>query len=783
MLTVYLALPSILSRLIESSLPSTVVLESIEIERSFSNRIYIESMAFVDDFGNRAQIQQIAIELSFLRMAIEDIKIARVELNLIDYNSLSKHQFNQADNPPETQSKLISWPIEIQQIVIATTLDGAEISLQGDAKFSSHHNAFNFNVFRNKYELAQASLTSASLEQYNLALSAQDFPVELLEPLAIKYLNFAEAKGQLSVTTQQSFTVEELLNHTLKLVPIEIVVKNLVLKHPSIGNITSPSANLTLAKNDLGFNGKLDTSGLLVINHHGIANKPIGFELHNQIQFIGLEQIKLAGQFTLKDRLKGRFQSHSDENFKRVDSSIEFSASKLDRSDFELSNAPSSSLEDFSVENLTSRINIQSDLTNNQHKLSFGETKIAKATAKIDGYLLSLSQILLSNSKILDANFSTKLEAGKIKVGNQRFNAQYLSKLVAQLRLNSTMLVIDGGTELMFESETKSTQLSSSSRFNFEYFLAQDTWQLIKKGKFTVTRLKPSLTAWLGPTTMKPYQLNSDLDGIVNIVVKQQPDREFKIKGNVVSIISDASITASRFSDIRLEANWPELQPWFNFGLSTQFKVDYLAQDQQEYIANADVLLIPDFKLKGVNIKAKLLEGDASASTPNEYLGLDDLSGKLILDKVDLEKVLTIANLTALSASGKVSGELPFKVENGYPKFEGGQLTSEKGRVSYLPAGKKLELTTDNAKDIASIALQNYHFDKMQLTVNANTPCTFDVNIQLSGRNPDLGKKQSQNFNINYRPNSNVNLFYLLMLGVENIKNFDSEKLYSGCVN
>jgi hypothetical protein len=278
-------------------------------------------------------------------------------------------------------------------------------------------------------------------------------------------------------------------------------------------------------------------------------------------------------------------------------------------------------------------------------------------------------------------------------------------------------------------------------------------------------------------TITEPLQVNASLSLNGKQAQQVQLNGEAEL---VVPAISLGDISATKVS---IQLQWPRLQHWFQVSLNSQFELDYLKKDRQYHRVELDAWLQPEFKFQHLVVSSRLFGGEAELVANENYRSWSNSIGQLTLSNIQLEKVSDLLDAQDLSFSGRLSGKLPFVVEQEQLYFKQGELHSERGQVNYIPGGVKKELTKESASDIASIALQNFHYRSLVAKLNRGGPCGFDFDIRLEGHNPDLGNKAEQIFNIKYQPASNVNLYYLLTLGEDFIQQLEQEQLHSACVH
>lgn len=415
--------------------------------------------------------------------------------------------------------------------------------------------------------------------------------------------------------------------------------------------------------------------------------------------------------------------------------------------------------------------------------------------------LNQLRQLTIKSNKLIEfskwqSEIHNDIEAS-LDLSNQQFSLKWLpvedtEKPVTQTTTSNRSVIAMNG-----DLSGKLTPSKINFHTNFQADIKQIK-PLLKRLQKKPGKLINNLT--LNHTNQ--LSLNTSLNGQWAFNTSTA-DEAIQLAGSIKS--SDNSITLSdtKLSDIMLKLIWQapsssennqdliqdnpinedSFSPWNNFQLILSADLDYQGLDQQQHQFSSDIWLSDPIKIKQLTLDSKLLDGSLSLQSLKQYKPLNQVSGTLNVDHISLKKISRIMDKPELAMTGFLNGDLPFHFKDGYLNFEKGLLSSENGVIEYLPQGKKIELTQETVSNIANITLQNFHYRVMNANLISGGPCGFDFKIRLEGHNPDIGKNSHQVFNINYQPQSNVNLFYLLLLGKENIKKLDQTLLHSGCVN
>jgi len=129
------------------------------------------------------------------------------------------------------------------------------------------------------------------------------------------------------------------------------------------------------------------------------------------------------------------------------------------------------------------------------------------------------------------------------------------------------------------------------------------------------------------------------------------------------------------------------------------------------------------------------------------------------LQRIDLEKVLSLAAYDAVSASGEVSGQLPVTLRGDKVSISAGNLfaLAPGGVIRYQPQGSgEALLSSGNASlDLVYQALSNYRYQVLQSSVDYLDDGELMLSVKLEGINPDMGAT-GQRINLNLNISDNI---------------------------
>ena len=124
------------------------------------------------------------------------------------------------------------------------------------------------------------------------------------------------------------------------------------------------------------------------------------------------------------------------------------------------------------------------------------------------------------------------------------------------------------------------------------------------------------------------------------------------------------------------------------------------------------------------------------------------------IDGIDIASALEFLAIEGLSGEGTLDGEFPLSLdETLIPVIELGYIySSGPGRIRYLRGGAPgMTGGGGGAAGMALLlqALENFHFERLSLTLNGRLDETMQVGLHLEGRNPDLYGGHPFELNVN----------------------------------
>jgi hypothetical protein len=153
-----------------------------------------------------------------------------------------------------------------------------------------------------------------------------------------------------------------------------------------------------------------------------------------------------------------------------------------------------------------------------------------------------------------------------------------------------------------------------------------------------------------------------------------------------------------------------------------------------DYVPYADQNSVDVENLRMTAFGGVITADPFSFSTANERNTL-----LLHASSIDLARILAMNEFEAVEISGRIGAELPVTIEGQTVTIEGGTLTGEPpgGVIRYLP-GVGSDPADLSGIGIATRALSNFEYETLTSEVDYTTDGDLNLQMRLTGRNPDL---------------------------------------------
>ncbi len=305
----------------------------------------------------------------------------------------------------------------------------------------------------------------------------------------------------------------------------------------------------------------------------------------------------------------------------------------------------------------------------------------------------------------------------------------------------------------------------------FTYALAEHTadWEITGEGDYhwgetphwQVNYTLPAIT--FEPGVLQPDHLSPILAGTLQSVRGSlsatggiaQP-AEGKRQDNLTLVLGDLDATINDIPIRGLDGNlqFSSLIPLQSKGQQT-LTVDEIMIGLPLSEGNAKLSLTKNTELTVHATRFNWAGGHIATEPFNVNLANMNLKQmQLNAQEVLLEKLLSNLLERGLNATGNLSGKLPVRFESGNPVITGGSLsTAGGGVVRYKPDTNALTQSSNPQIGLLMQAMENFHYDYLNLTINSIDADTLNIKLSTKGRNPNLYGGKAIELNVNLTGN------------------------------
>lgn len=147
-------------------------------------------------------------------------------------------------------------------------------------------------------------------------------------------------------------------------------------------------------------------------------------------------------------------------------------------------------------------------------------------------------------------------------------------------------------------------------------------------------------------------------------------------------------------------------------------------------------------RLAGGNVTLGDFVYDPQAGKPQRFA--------LEVSSLDLARLVELSDLDGLSATGKLSGNVPLSLRPDRVAIEDARLISvESGAIRYRPKEPPAFFTADDSTRLVLKAFDNFVYDKMTMTLYGSLGGELSAGLHITGGNPDLYGGYPIEFNLN----------------------------------
>lgn len=153
-----------------------------------------------------------------------------------------------------------------------------------------------------------------------------------------------------------------------------------------------------------------------------------------------------------------------------------------------------------------------------------------------------------------------------------------------------------------------------------------------------------------------------------------------------------------------------------------------------DYALNADLMSV-DIE----NLRMTAFGGVITADPFSFHTETGRNTLTLRAESIDLSDLLSLNEFEAIEVSGNIAAVLPVTIENDAVTISNGTLTGEPagGVIRYLPDGA-LDEADASTLGLVRRALSNFEFNTLSSDVNLTDAGDLNLQLRLTGRNPDL---------------------------------------------
>jgi Dicarboxylate transport len=164
-----------------------------------------------------------------------------------------------------------------------------------------------------------------------------------------------------------------------------------------------------------------------------------------------------------------------------------------------------------------------------------------------------------------------------------------------------------------------------------------------------------------------------------------------------------------------------------------------------------DFQLHPDGALEVGELRWRFAGGTVRAEPFRVHSGVSAFDVTLRAERLSLDQLFALTELEGLSGEGRISGELPVRIQGSDAIVRAGELTSEgPGTLRYRPASTPAALQAGGENmGLLLQALENFRYEELRITLDGRTDAEMDVGLHIKGANPDLYDGHPIEFNLN----------------------------------
>ncbi|MGI1672140.1 MAG: YdbH domain-containing protein [Neptuniibacter sp.] len=356
----------------------------------------------------------------------------------------------------------------------------------------------------------------------------------------------------------------------------------------------------------------------------------------------------------------------------------------------------------------------------------------------------------------------TQLQVNKIDLNNKTISGRLSNNSIEVQLPEQTLLNAAFNTSFNFKDNL----------LNGEFALTTDELPINLKGKYTseLATSKSNLSWVLTPIRL--HNIDRTLTPYLAVPAELSISAG-RFYHNGSASIENGIFTARLYNSVRAAAaSWEEYRfENIDWDSRTRLKAGGIIIDKgsvklQRAKTGVDITEIESayvFRQSGKwqrldlkQLTAKLLQGDISVEAVSFNPAKPEFKTNVNVDQIDLGEVLSLEQQEGLSGEGKLSGTFPVDFQKDGLTIEDGGLFSldPGGKILFAPNPAVMAYAATNVGlKMALEALENFHFDLLDITLNYSKDGTANLNTRLKGNNPDWNNGHPVDFTINIEEN------------------------------
>lgn len=357
---------------------------------------------------------------------------------------------------------------------------------------------------------------------------------------------------------------------------------------------------------------------------------------------------------------------------------------------------------------------------------------------------------------------TTQLQVNKIDLNDKTFSGSLSNNSIEVQLPEQTLLNAAFNTSFNFKDNL----------LNGEFALTTDELPINLKGKYTseLATSKSNLSWVLTPIRL--HNIDRTLTPYLAVPAELSISAG-RFYHNGSASIENGIFTARLYNSVRAAAaSWEEYRfENIDWDSRTRLKAGGIIIDKgsvklQRAKTGVDITEIESayvFRQSGKwqrldlkQLTAKLLQGDIAVEAVSFNPAKPEFKTNVNVDQIDLGEVLSLEQQEGLSGEGKLSGTFPVTFQKDGLTIEDGGLFSldPGGKILFAPNPAVMAYAATNVGlKMALEALENFHFDLLDITLNYSKDGTANLNTRLKGNNPDWNNGHPVDFTINIEEN------------------------------